>query len=277
MHVSYSARSHAGLVRENNEDNLCINTVVMQPDALVRPFAIDGSAPEPTVLAVCDGVGGEENGELASFLAAQNLSYIYSRIQSSTPAPLDETVWSYVKITNEAIYGEAQKIGKRMGTTLALAIVARSGIHCFNIGDSRIYCLDDSTFRQVTNDHSLAAEKERNAAHGVRAPIEEKDHHKITRCLGIGNKTEAESYPPIKIGSRILICTDGLSDMVHPGYLEKILRSSERASEAADALINLALENGGNDNVTAIVADIKYVKTATGNKITGFLRNIGNR
>ena len=240
MTIDYSARSHVGRVRGNNEDNLYVDGVTLTTNMRERPFTIDGTSALPANFAVCDGMGGEDNGEIASLLAVKELHNIRERIKSGLSERLGETVQSYVNKVNESIRSETNLTGRRTGTTLALAVLSENGVYCFNLGDSRIYSLQRTDFKQTTNDHSLG--------------------NKLTRCIGIGDSQDVEEYPPILGDCRILICSDGLTDMVSESVIEKILRASERTSNAADYLLNEALTNGGKDNVTIIVADIKDTK-----------------
>lgn len=260
MTVEYSARSHVGKVRGNNEDNLYADGVILTADIREHSFAIDGSAYFPAVFAVCDGMGGEEDGEIASQMAAQTILAYAEKIKSNISGPLDETIQSYVNYVNELIISEANIYGKRMGTTLALAVAAEGGVFCFNLGDSRIYCLQRKSFRKVTNDHTLAAGQVRNGTITANQAAYVKDGNKLTRCIGIGDKLIVESYPPILGKCRILICSDGLTDMVREADIENALRGCEGAADAADHLLDAALKNGGKDNVTLIVIDIKNSK-----------------
>lgn len=260
MTVEYSARSHVGRVRGNNEDNLYADGVILTPDIREHSFAIDGSAYFPAVFAVCDGMGGEEDGEIASHMAVQAIFTYAEKIKSKIPGHLDKIIQSYVNNVNELILSEVNIYGKRMGTTLALTVAAESGIFCFNLGDSRIYCLQRKSFRQITNDHTLAAEQIRNGIITTEQAAYVKNGNKLTRCIGIGDKLTVESYPPILGKCRILICSDGLTDMVSEAKIENVLRGYEGASDAADHLLDTALKNGGKDNVTVIVIDIKDSK-----------------
>ena len=260
MAVKYSARSHVGKVRENNEDNLFVDGIILSPETCDCPFEIDGSTSLPAIFAVCDGMGGEENGELASLLAVQTLSSISERIKSAAPEELNEAIQSYVEKVNEAIHSALSEHNARTGTTLALVIAAESMIHCFSIGDTRIYNLQESVFRQISNDHTLAAEQIRNGAAASNQAIIGNDRNKLTRCIGIGDECIAESYPPIIGKCRILICSDGLTDMVSMAEIKNLLCISERTTDAANSLLYSALKNGGNDNVTLIVIDIKDSK-----------------
>ena len=257
MQASYSARSHVGMVRENNEDNLYIDGITLSPDTCSLPFEIDGAASPPAVFAVCDGMGGEENGETASLMAVQALLRFDGRLKSAAPAELDKTVPEYVAGAEAAVRTAGR--GARSGTTLALVVASAHGAYCYNIGDSRIYCLRKSEFRQVTNDHTLAAMQLRAGVPPDRA-VSRSFGNKLTRCIGIGDSAAVESYAPVAGECRMLICSDGLSDMVADAELERILRVSERTADAADALLQAALRGGGRDNVTLIVLDIKSAK-----------------
>jgi len=260
MDISYSACSHTGKVRNNNEDNLYVDGITLLPDTRELPFSIDGNIYAPAIFAVCDGMGGEDNGEIASQIAVDTLLKTQGNIKSNDYNDFYDEVRVCVKDANEKINCKANEYGKRMGTTLALAIVAERGIYCFNIGDSRIYCLRKSDFQQITNDHTHLAMQELYSTAGPSESVNNKAKHTLTRCIGIGNVYTAESYDPIFGACRMLICSDGLSDMVSEKEIKHILQTESRTSEAAGALLSLALKNGGKDNITIIVLDAKSSK-----------------
>jgi protein phosphatase len=281
MRVAYSARSHVGRVRQKNEDNLFADGVTLGAETRDRPFAVDGSSLAPVILAVCDGMGGEENGEIASLTAVRLLAQSGERFLAGarprprSRAPLGEAVQAFADAAKDAIRSAAGNSGKRAGTTLALAIVAESGVHCFSVGDSRIYCLKAGFFEQVTNDHTQAAENARSMAQATDQARRERGGRRLTRCIGIGEARAVEGYPPIREKCRLLVCSDGLTDMVPQSDIEKILARSERAADAADSLLGSALERGGEDNVTIIVADVAAPKAAFFRGIAGRLKKLG--
>lgn len=240
MRIEYSARSHLGLVRGNNEDNLYVDGVFLTPEIREYPFTIDGMAGCPALFAVCDGIGGEENGEDASLTAVQMLGAADALIKNKDAQGLDQAVQSLVEGIHEAIRAGSQSNQSRTGTTLALAVVTKSGIHCFNLGDSRIYALHQGNFQQITRDHTPDGES----------------GYQLTRCLGIGESAQAEAYPPLPPNSRLLICTDGLTDRLDSAEIEAILRTPHGMVNAADYLLNSALIKGGEDNVTLILVDL---------------------
>ena len=257
----YSARCHVGKVRENNEDNLYVDGVSLTPDTRERPFTIDGIAYHPAIFAVCDGMGGGDDGEIASLLAIQALNNADNGIKSAAAGRLGEAIQTYVDEVSESIFFETDLSGKRAGTTLALAAVLEDGVFCFNLGDSRIYGLQNTVFKQITNDHTLSAEQKRSGVITQDQAIGVKDGNKLTRCIGIGAMQNVESYPALFGECRILICSDGLTDMVDTKEIENIMRISKRSANAADSLLSTALANGGKDNVTIIVVDVKSSKT----------------
>jgi protein phosphatase len=257
MVIEYSARSHVGRVRENNEDNIYVDGVFLTPDMRERPFTIDGTTSPAAIFAVCDGVGGEDNGEIASFEAVHRLSYESDKLKAADAKSIGETVQTYADEVNSKLRFDVPVSGKRTGTTIALAVIRENGIYCFNIGDSRIYALHKNKFSQVTNDHTVIAEQVKNALRSTDQAVNPKDGNKLTRCLGIGKTYAVEIYPPITGNNRIMICSDGLTDMVNAAEIENILRVSKRSGNAADYLLNTALLNGGKDNVSVIVIDVK--------------------
>jgi protein phosphatase len=229
--VLYSIRCNVGNKRTNNEDNFFADGVFLTPEMRDKSFSIDAIASAPLLLAVCDGMGGEENGEVASLTATQNISQ-YAEDLKKTQINIQD----YIDKINTQIV-----LTGRAGTTLVLACINKRNIACFNIGDSRAYALTKKRFFRVTNDH---------------VKISKSGKRKLTRCIGIGNNQTLESYPIITGRCRLLLCSDGLYDMVAEPKIERILREPIKASEAADLLLKTALDNGGNDNITIIIADI---------------------
>lgn len=253
MRVMYSVRSHKGNVRENNEDNFFADGITLPSVYVNRPFSIDGNTCAPLILAVCDGMGGEENGEVASGITVRNLNGLQRLVKTSSKKSYDDAVKNVVNSSG----AEIKAICKRSGTTLALAIVSKKGTYCYNVGDSRIYCLKNGVLSQITNDHTQSAEIARTGVIAQEAARKEKGGNKLTRCIGIGNCSEADAYPRLSGKYRLLICSDGLSDMLSDSEIKQILQDTSTTWQAAEDLLQRALANGGNDNVTVVVADIQ--------------------
>ena len=252
--VIYSVRSHVGLRRVNNEDNLFADGVILPPEAGKRPFSLDGVAGIPSIFAVCDGMGGEEAGEVASLASMEALRAGKEALYHTSPKELPQAIQEFAEQAHRSI--QAHTEGARSGTTLALAVFTTSGVLCFNLGDSRIYCMQAGYFRQVTYDHTVIADQLRRGIHPAEGT---RPDRRLTRCIGIGAPHAVESYPAIKGDFRLLICSDGLSGMVSDDKLASILFAAAQPSMAADKLIQAALEGGGQDNITAIVLDANGV------------------
>lgn len=250
MKVTYSVRCHKGNVRKKNEDNFFADGNTLLSEYCDKPFSIDASTFSPIVLAVCDGMGGEESGEFASFTASQLL--LQARLQIQTE--LNCAVRNYI----EAVNKEINSSGKRSGTTLALAVITKKGAYCFNVGDSRIYLMKRGSFRRITNDHTKSADKIKSSGISAQNTRQYDGGNRLTRCIGIGNYRSAENYPVIGGKCRLLICSDGLTDMVGDEDIKKIMSENMRTPAVAEGLLRTALKNGGRDNITVIVADVTH-------------------
>lgn len=250
MKVMYSVRSHKGNVREKNEDNFLANGVTLLAECVKKPFSIDASAFSPMVLAVCDGMGGEECGEYASSTVVRKLSE--AELQSQKE--LHNAVRSCIEAAND----EINSSGKRSGTTLALAVISEKGTQCFNVGDSRIYLLKKGHFKRVTNDHTKGAERVKSGTVPIENERQSESGNQLTRCIGIGNYRSAENYPMLSGKYRLLICSDGLTDMVTDDEIKKVASENAKMDDVAEKLLQAALNNGGADNITIIVADITH-------------------
>lgn len=251
--ICYSCVSHIGKIRRQNQDNfVCLNEIQHYTaggtDGVIRGkmnTAQGGS------FAVFDGMGGEECGEMAAYIAAEALR------EASFGAGGMQTMADYCLTANRAIcsYAETHEISS-MGTTAAVLYCHGDQIWLCNIGDSKIFLLSGDRFKQISQDH-------------VSVPICGRKPP-LSQNLGIPeSEFLIEPYlaaGACRDGDRYLICSDGLTDMVSTERIEAILRS-ETDDSAADSLLREALDNGGRDNTTLILLHIKKQKAS-------FLRKI---
>ena len=230
--ISFGSRTDIGYVRDHNEDSLIII---------------------PPLFAVADGMGGHEAGEIASEITVNTLAEL-------APSHLDaEGLTAAVEAANyNVMKAPRQGIGRDgMGTTLTAAMLEGERLLIAQVGDSRAYLLHKGHLQQITRDHSLMADL---IEAGQITPEEARVHPNrsvITRAISSDIHMRPDIYElNVDAGDRILLCSDGLSSMISNNAIESIMRRQSDAQHCADELVTAALENGGADNVTVVVADV---------------------
>src|SRR5262249_9869366 len=156
--------------------------------------------------------------------------------------------------------GELIPVLRGMGTTLTLAIISGLDLIVVHLGDSRAYLLRGGRLRQLTRDHTVAQSM---VDEGTLTPEEAAIHrsrHALTSALGAGEERgdPQVQHLPLADGDQILLCTDGLTEMVDDATISEILCKSASADEACQKLVEQALQNGGKDNVTAVLARYRF-------------------
>jgi serine/threonine protein phosphatase PrpC len=260
--IRYAVRSDVGRVRKNNEDNLFYCNKYMMFGQSDDIHSAAGECEAPAVFAVFDGIGGENNGEKASSIAAHTLSAFYNELCQSNPQNYNRVIDSYVASTNEAIGEQTKLIGSIMGTTAAIVIISQNCIYAYNIGDTRIYAYERGRLRQISIDHTLARKKIEANQYTYSEARRSYDWGKLTACLGIpknnGEHDRISQLPIIQVKRklRLLICSDGLSDMLSDEILARRLGAFVSPQNITKKLMSDALNMGGKDNISLIVLDI---------------------
>lgn len=212
---------------------------------------------------VADGMGGHKGGRVASTTAATLIvDYIRDNIPSVGRSEQDmfDILTKAIKEANEKVYirslTEDELSG--MGTTV-VAVIYKSGIlYVANIGDSRMYIIDDS-IRQVTKDHSLVQDLIDQGIISAHEASQHPNKNIITRAVGTEMNVEIDLFKiNVEPNTKILLCTDGLTNFVDDDTIEKTVRKYN-CSVATDKLIELANKNGGRDNITLINIDFDEV------------------
>ena len=242
-----TASSWRGCVRSNNEDMILVGSSFIRNDDYKT--RIELSDTKRTILAVADGLGGHNSGEVASSDTLHNLQFFFNDI----PSGLDETgfremIDEWLESINNIIdsKGRVDEQYRGMGTTLVGMGYYEGNFFTMNCGDSRLYRMRHGTLSQLTTDHSL------NNLLGS-----EKHSSVITNCIGGGTKKSfidlVQITDNVHSGDIYLLCSDGLTDMLQDHKIELLLR------EGADAggLCEAAIEAGGLDNVSACVIDVE--------------------
>ena len=259
-----AAKTDIGRVREVNEDSYC---------------AFDLSPVwSGWLFAVADGMGGYDGGEVASALAIMTLHDSLraaleawktqagegaGSMQGAAPEPgrepdLEQMLAGSFATADAAIQEETSKRPgiKSMGTTLTAVLAGDGQMWLAHVGDSRAYLLESGGLRQISEDHSLVGEMVKNGSLTEEEAMVHPQRNILTNALGAGADAHVDlSLVPYHPGDRLLLCSDGLTTAVPSSEIAGILASRPPA-EAAEALISLANERGGHDNITVLVVEL---------------------
>lgn len=242
--VRVGAATDTGPVREQNEDAVLIS----EPD----PQMLESNG---LLLAVADGMGGYQRGEVASRIAVETLREIYYESPLGENELPDRLKRAF-RTANERIFEDGSAEGQQnmMGTTLVAAVVKDNDLTLANVGDSRGYLVRASRANQITQDHSLVAEQVAAGAMTAEEARESQHRNIITRALGHRNRIDVDIFEMrLLADDRLVLTSDGLHDYVTDDDLANI-PVSKSADDAARELIALAIENQTNDNVSVLVA-----------------------
>jgi protein phosphatase len=241
LYLEHYGATDAGKVRKNNEDALLL-----------------GAGQDDTLFAVADGIGGFEAGEVASGIAVEALKEV-------EPGGSVEVA---IREANRRILAASRSDEglSGMGTTVVAVRFGGSErepvAEVFHVGDSRAYLFRDGELSPITEDHSLVAELVRSGSLTRAQASEHPQRNLITRALGADESVEVDrTLVAVRPGDRLLLCSDGLTDMVSEPALEKIFRAAAAGGENPEklvrSLVSAALQAGGGDNVTVVVVDVR--------------------
>ena len=206
----------------------------------------------PNLYIVADGMGGHKAGDYASRYTIERI--VASVMRSGLQEPV-AILKGAIRKANELLVDESKEDESKrgMGTTVVIATIMEDKMIVANVGDSRLYVVG-SSMRQVTRDHSLVNEMVRlgeiNAAEARIHP----DKNIITRAIGASATVEADFFEvDLEKDSQILMCTDGLTNMVRDEEIFRIMNGEETLDEKAEILVRTANANGGRDNITVMI------------------------
>lgn len=236
--------SDIGLVRRANEDS----------------FRCEMLSEQTALLIVCDGMGGAKGGSVASSLAMNKVfEVIRQEFREDLQAnQIHELLLKAIEEANTLVYrsslGDPELSG--MGTTVVASVVQNADAYIVHVGDSRAYCISAEGIKQLTTDHSMVQELVQS---GDLTALQAKTHPQkniITRAVGVDEAVAADFYTRnMKPGDILLLCSDGLTNYVDDDVILKTVQG-QALDQACNALIALAKENGGGDNIT--VAALLY-------------------
>ncbi|HET7482251.1 MAG TPA: Stp1/IreP family PP2C-type Ser/Thr phosphatase [Actinomycetota bacterium] len=224
-------RTDRGRVRDGNEDAYLV---------------------EEPLFGIADGMGGHIAGDVASNTAVDTIG---AHAREEVPRDPDALV-ALVQAANQAIIDKTSEDPtlQGMGTTCTLILAADDHIDLAHVGDSRGYLYRDDELSQITEDHTLVGRMVREGRLDPQDAERHPQRNIITRALGIDRNVIVDKDTlPIQPGDRVLICSDGLTSMIDAGAIAEVLGSEPDPQAAADRLVDLANEAGGEDNITVVV------------------------
>ncbi len=210
----------------------------------------------PNLFIVADGMGGHNAGDTASRMCVEE---VVSQIEQSTKVTPIGIFEQAVAAANEKVFQASlsEKALNGMGTTIVAAVVLGDTAYIVNVGDSRLYVYKD-TFRQVTIDHSLVEEMVQSGKLLKEDMRTHPNKNIITRALGTNSEVKADCFEiEVDEGDVLLLCSDGLSNMLEDEKIERIIRSNrENMGEAGKQLVKAANEAGGKDNISVVLIQV---------------------
>jgi serine/threonine protein phosphatase PrpC len=270
LDIDLGAISHQGHVRQNNEDsylvmrfgrsleNLLTN---IDPELLDQSYFMNGYG-----MLVADGMGGMAGGEVASRLALTKLIDLIVETSDWTLAlkrqrdvttVLERMTERFLEI-DEVLRKEAHsdQTLRGMGTTLTVAGAIGNDLIIGHVGDSRAYLLRGDSFKQLTTDHTLAQALIDAGVASRDDPASRSMRHVLTAAVGsLGDQVDPQVQRlKLSAGDQLLLCTDGLTEIVDDEIIAQVMRESTSAQSTCQALVDLALASGGPDNITIVLA-----------------------
>jgi serine/threonine protein phosphatase PrpC len=245
--VEVAGKTDVGCVRSNNEDN----------------FGYDSRY---GIFVLCDGMGGQAAGEVASKMAVDTLLNYFRRTTLAEAAgnsnrstvntkALEEAIQLANRSIHEAGTGQMGRAG--MGSTIVAALVRGHSLSIGHVGDSRIYLIRQGTIQQLTRDHSLVMEQVRLGYITQEQAEKSELQNVILRALGAENEVEPDIEDLVAMpGDALLMSSDGLTRHVHDDEILAIVSSSRKLEDSCSQLIQVAKQRGGDDNITCLLLRI---------------------
>ena len=209
----------------------------------------------PNLFVVADGMGGHKAGDYASRVAVEVMAEYIRNEESGLPIlALRKGIEEANRIVLRASLIDIDKEG--MGTTIVAAVLDEDRLITANVGDSRLYIINENSIRQVTVDHSYVEEMIRRGRIAREDARKHPDKNMITRAVGVFPDVEVDFFETkVAPGDTVLLCTDGLTNMVEDEDIKRIILGQRDIVEKTESLIKAANQNGGTDNITVLLIE----------------------
>ncbi len=241
--MRYGIRTDRGLKRQLNEDNC--NVLVGYPGI-------------PTCFVIADGMGGHKCGEVASKMAVDSVCNLLLKADWQQEN-ISEILSDIITRVNDEIYNFSilDEATQGMGTTLIITVLKNRKLYIGHVGDSRVYIIKEDSIEKITWDHSFIEELVKNGSITKDEAINHPKKNLITRAVGCEPELQVDTYElEVKEEYVVLLCTDGLTNMLSEDEIFEIINKNEEPQNACDTLVQNANNNGGEDNITVIVGKI---------------------
>lgn len=266
-HLSVAALSHPGEAREINEDRYSVSSYIRESDQA-----------SVTLAMVADGIGGHQAGEVAAQMAVDHIASAIAQGSGEDPiAELSEAIIGAGRSISETSMKDEALQG--MGSTISTALIIGNHLYTVSVGDSRTYLIRSGVIQQISIDHTWVQEA---INHGILTPEEARNHpnaHVLHRHLG-GDRdpmpdvrlrlatdesdetAEANQGLKLAVHDRVLLCSDGLTDLVEDHEILEVL-AEHSSEEATSALVDMARARGGHDNITLVIVEVPDASAAS--------------
>jgi PPM family protein phosphatase len=254
--IEYGGASDVGPVRSDNQDT-------------IWPLAGASPAERPlgtlALYGIADGMGGYANGQLASSMA---LDVLHKTIQEDLFRPPLKALRRGAEMANFSVFQEAQRLNAgRMGTTLTAGVIASGMLSLVHVGDSRAYLIRDGHAKCLTSDHTAVGDLVRMR---VVPPDRVRTHAQrsvLTRCIGLSMFVQPELIEiPLQVGDRLVFCSDGVWSVIEDDEFGRVSTQAEDMPAFSRRLIDLAMERGTDDNVSAVAVHVHVINQPMGKK-----------
>lgn len=257
--MQFFGMTDIGRIRDNNQDSFFAERLFSDKDGETIFLAV-----------VCDGMGGANGGSTASSLAVETFvrevkNGVAGILREKLPPDTCESILTYaIGCANRAVYTRSREDAslRGMGTTLVAMLLFRETVYAVNVGDSRLYIRTESGVCQLTHDHSYV---QTLVDQGKITPEQAQSHpnkNVIMRAVGTEPEVHADFFKILPDRKSFLLCSDGLSNFVSEEDMQTLITRHESPEEAIKALIRLANQRGGADNISAILVTTQPEKNA---------------
>lgn len=214
----------------------------------------------PNLFIIADGMGGYNGGDFASKFCIENVrKYIIENSLKNDDTSIISSINTAIKMANSGIREKTvhDDALRGCGTTMVLATIKDKTLYVANVGDSRLYVLKNKKIKQVTEDHSLVEELVKRGMLKKEDARFHPEKNKVTRALGAEPNVEIDFFEVLlEEGDKVILCSDGVSNMIDESVIESIVGSDKELSEISKNLIDTAILNGGKDDLTVVMIEV---------------------